>query len=1482
MEIVNCLLHIILAFGIDSKRGDCICSALQGLLFDLQLWNECSVNVKMTLVNIICDLTKNNGDMLYKYIGFQRVLDFIRMCIVFPMTLQVISENTITHSNASDLDTSIRCIDSSYRLLLICIESSKIFAQKSKASSIFLNIPNMILVCIDEMTQQQNMTVDYYNKVMESFIEKLLLCLMSIKVFNPSVLLKAFQSYNFVETTSIVLLAKRVFSFEIRKLVLTLVLWFETETNHQYIQAISMNVKQFLQLGQVDKKGNLHRSELKRLHDILLSYQDSILPIVKIYNIMKETSLLINEAIDIHGLWSSKSLIDDSVVQKYHLEMAMDTILESFSFDIANSGSGAHAASGTGSNSSQAIKGYLPILTLPFLPVFLSKCSLLCCQRVLMSLNVAFKTDESQVDSIVALEEDEYLTIFVQLAIIGETYAPAVQSLDEFLNAYPIYEQDNCRVAATCTELALDTLSTILERKLRCSFPKLKNSKVSNNNSNNSPNQNTWSHLKSIIDEQVQVKLSHFSLVQRQAIERKYLQRCLALVFQRISKSTEGWNVNILNNVTIMLQLTYLKQLCRNKFLTSNRNIDAVISQNTGSLNASIDLLNFNESNSGTLGGGNASIKESLQGNELQSNDERQILCFSMDILQSLRKTTLQYIMTTIPSSSTSASFSSTSSNSSNNSYLSLFRGKEWYVMQQALCVILGCLTCVSANTADRISRELLAQIKYMTNPFVTSVIPIFTSENFLTFLSILFISLRQAYFDASSTKDIKDCYYGLVYNIFTHFRELQQPAGYSNTPSKSSSKPIELASYVVDMKEIFAGFEMSSDISVMFGQLDMELPVTSQTITSFVPTDMTLFPIPNLSPMKQVSIVTEEALQTDTSITSNLVDDLVDMNTFANDSSMNLTKEDSSILIETNLNEASWWQIREGILLDRVACEKDRINDILHTYQIYVQAISKFWKKNQRKVEIEVYYDNHYQKCHWKLGIAHEGQQPSRKRVVLRPTFNISYGVPTVPQDDDGPLPHYGSGDGKDNPLVEDIEELSKKLGSIKDVTMSETVVGDIDPIEDDSFDETSSNIHGNANTNSSHSSSQWGIVDMDYNDEEGNYGVIGTATSNINTNSNSDTITNTNSPENTNSQLPHDSNLFDKTTNVSAYNIREQYNNDMLGDIRYVEAAIAQGRRLDTGPCLPGTRRIIHGTPILQNSCILITPSCNIFGILGFNEKEIFFTSSTKIEDIFKEDFKGSENLKVRRRRWAMNSISAIYLRRYRLRDTAIEVFFKRGKHKSFFVDFGHLATHTKIRNNFAKYLMNYAPRSCFKQWISMPLTRLVHEGGGVNGGEDLLDKWMNHEISNFEYIMSLNSLAGRTFNDLCQYPVFPWVIGQYNEPTIDLSNPATYRDLSKPMGALNPARLNEFLSRYHSFAENIHSDIPPFMYGSHFSTMVGVVLHFLVRLEPFASLHQEMQTGHFDVADRLFASIPRTYEHNTNQLSEVKELTPGMLML
>ena len=67
-----------------------------------------------------------------------------------------------------------------------------------------------------------------------------------------------------------------------------------------------------------------------------------------------------------------------------------------------------------------------------------------------------------------------------------------------------------------------------------------------------------------------------------------------------------------------------------------------------------------------------------------------------------------------------------------------------------------------------------------------------------------------------------------------------------------------------------------------------------------------------------------------------------------------------------------------------------------------------------------------------------------------------------------------------------------------------------------------------------------------------------------------------------------------------------------------------------------------------------------------------------------------------------------------------------------------------------------------------------------------------WVNGQISNFEYLMYLNTIANRSFNDLSQYPVFPWIIFDYNTHEFNLNNPNFFRDLSKPIGAINKHRL------------------------------------------------------------------------------------------
>ncbi len=228
-----------------------------------------------------------------------------------------------------------------------------------------------------------------------------------------------------------------------------------------------------------------------------------------------------------------------------------------------------------------------------------------------------------------------------------------------------------------------------------------------------------------------------------------------------------------------------------------------------------------------------------------------------------------------------------------------------------------------------------------------------------------------------------------------------------------------------------------------------------------------------------------------------------------------------------------------------------------------------------------------------------------------------------------------------------------------------------------------------------------------------------------------------------------------------------------------------------------------------------------------------------------------------------WSIRYVNAVYTRRYRLVDSALELFIMTGGlNESVFFDFGVTNGDIERRDEFLNVLGKICGKGTIK-YCPLEVQRLTQA-------------WQERHISNLEYLLGLNTLAGRSFNDLCQYPVLPWVLNCYGdgEEAYNLQDPNCFRDLSKPMGGLNEERLKEYLSRYESFQD---PDIPPFMYGSHYSTAVGVILHYLVRLEPFASLHQKLHNNTFDVPDRLFSSIPHSWKICTSALSDVKELTP-----
>lgn len=139
--------------------------------------------------------------------------------------------------------------------------------------------------------------------------------------------------------------------------------------------------------------------------------------------------------------------------------------------------------------------------------------------------------------------------------------------------------------------------------------------------------------------------------------------------------------------------------------------------------------------------------------------------------------------------------------------------------------------------------------------------------------------------------------------------------------------------------------------------------------------------------------------------------------------------------------------------------------------------------------------------------------------------------------------------------------------------------------------------------------------------------------------------------------------------------------------------------------------------------------------------------------------------------------------------LRYTAIEIFFNDSTAPVFLnfatqkdaKDVGSLIVTTRNDSVFPK---GYRDKASIISFVDRRVA--------LETAEIARESWRRREITNFEYLMILNTLAGRSYNDLTQYPVFPWVLADYSSETLDLNKSSSYRDLSKPVGALDPKRL------------------------------------------------------------------------------------------
>jgi len=139
-----------------------------------------------------------------------------------------------------------------------------------------------------------------------------------------------------------------------------------------------------------------------------------------------------------------------------------------------------------------------------------------------------------------------------------------------------------------------------------------------------------------------------------------------------------------------------------------------------------------------------------------------------------------------------------------------------------------------------------------------------------------------------------------------------------------------------------------------------------------------------------------------------------------------------------------------------------------------------------------------------------------------------------------------------------------------------------------------------------------------------------------------------------------------------------------------------------------------------------------------------------------------------------------------------------------------------------------------------------------------EEICNYWSKNRISNYDYLILLNTLSGRALNDLSQYFIFPWIIKDFNKDNLNWMSNSIFRDLSIPIYAIG-GDFKKIKENYDILDEDQYHS------GTFYSTH-NFVCYYLVRIHPFTEIHIEIQGARFDAKPRMF--------NGARQLSELKK--------
>ena len=276
----------------------------------------------------------------------------------------------------------------------------------------------------------------------------------------------------------------------------------------------------------------------------------------------------------------------------------------------------------------------------------------------------------------------------------------------------------------------------------------------------------------------------------------------------------------------------------------------------------------------------------------------------------------------------------------------------------------------------------------------------------------------------------------------------------------------------------------------------------------------------------------------------------------------------------------------------------------------------------------------------------------------------------------------------------------------------------------------------------------------------------------------------------------------------------------------------------------------------------CEYLNNKCTIIGKIKLIKNWIIFQTDTTFNfSSYENNFKyrlasRKEDIEKKQKQIIipLNLIKEIIFRNFLFYTQALEIFLFNGKSYLF-----NLYDKTYL-NEFIQYI------KASYLFYNINLPEIVKKPDSYFREKNYTNDWLENKLSTLEYLLLINKFAGRSYNDLTQYLIFPWVLKDYS----DIKDPNNFRQMKYSMAIQEDSCLEQIKKEYDKDRDIENRSY--FVY--HYSNSANICLY-LLRLNPF-TYNQIKLNGHFDSPDRQIESM-QDMCYVLREFKETSELVP-----